>query len=597
MNIVKNKKGFSLIETVIAIGVFVMFVIGIYGGIQMIYKIVYRSRMVVLENGILNEEIEVMHNIQYQDIGIIGGSPAGIFTHFATTTRNGIDFSVTRTIRSIDDPADGTIGGTPNDTSPADSKFVQVEISCNSCQQQKPLSFSTRLSPQYLETAQNNGALLVQVFDASAHPVSGATVHITAPTVTPAIDMTDTTNLQGVLSIVDLPPGIGAYNITVTKSGYTTNGTLQPTVSIPNPVNPPVSIVAQNVAQASYMIDLTSTILISTMNGTCDVIPNATIGIKGTQLLGVNPDTLKIDTSFTTNGSGLATLSSYYWDNYVLTPSGYDIKGAIPMVPVNVLPGSAQSVQLILGANTTYSMLISVLDDVSEQPLSSSTVRVVSPAPYDETKQTGAGYIRQTDWSGGSGQVTMGNNRKYFSDNGAVDVTVSSGNIKLKKVGSNYLTDATLESSTYDLGTSAHYISILWQPMTQPTSTGSNAVRWQIASSNSSTPSTWSYKGPDGTGSTYYNSNSVGISSVHEGNRYVRYKLFLHTDSNKTTPLLSDVKISYTNSCMPPGQVYFGSLTANTHQVYVSAVGYQDYVSDIVVDGDEFFTVKMTKSN
>ncbi|MEK7644146.1 MAG: prepilin-type N-terminal cleavage/methylation domain-containing protein [Patescibacteria group bacterium] len=590
-----NKKGFSLIETIVAIGVFVMFAVGIYEGIQMIYKIVYRARMVVLENGVLNEEIELMRNIAYADVGIVGGSPAGIFTRVATTTRNGIDFTVTRTIRSVDDPSDGTIGGSPNDTSPADYKLAQVEVACASCRQQKSLFFSTRITPRYLETTTNNGSLLVQVFDASAHPIAGATVHITAPTVVPAIDLTDTTNANGMLSIVDLPPGNGAYNIEITKSGYTENGTLASTQAIPNPINPPISVVAQNVVSVSYMIDKVSALAVSTIGSACEVIPNATVAIKGTQLWGINPDVYKVNTNFTTNAVGSATLSSYIWDVYLLTPSGYDIKGAIPMVPVNILPGVTQPVQLILGANTTYSLLVSVVDDATGQPISDASVRVVSAAPYDDSKITGAGYIRQTDWSGGSGQAVMVNAAKYFSDSGAVDATGSPGNLRLKKSGSNYLLNGWLESSIFDLGVEAHYISFLWQPMTQPVATGADPVRWQLATSVTSTPPTWDYLGPDGTATTYYTANDLNISAVNEGNRFARYKLFLRTASNKSTPLVSDMTISYTNSCTPPGQVYFGTITANTHQVYVSATGYQNYASEITVDGDEFFTIRLAK--
>jgi prepilin-type N-terminal cleavage/methylation domain-containing protein len=40
MSICLNKKAFSLLEAVIAIAIFVMFAMGVYGGIQLIFKII-----------------------------------------------------------------------------------------------------------------------------------------------------------------------------------------------------------------------------------------------------------------------------------------------------------------------------------------------------------------------------------------------------------------------------------------------------------------------------------------------------------------------------------------------------------------------------
>lgn len=98
-----NKKGFGLVESVVATGVFLTFALGVYGGIQTVFKIVYQSRLRISETTILNEQIEIIRNMSFHDIGIVNGSPAGILEKEINIIRNNISFDVVRTIRYIDD--------------------------------------------------------------------------------------------------------------------------------------------------------------------------------------------------------------------------------------------------------------------------------------------------------------------------------------------------------------------------------------------------------------------------------------------------------------------------------------------------------------
>ncbi|KKW42714.1 MAG: hypothetical protein UY92_C0004G0050 [Candidatus Magasanikbacteria bacterium GW2011_GWA2_56_11] len=585
--------GFSLLEIVIALGVFAIFVLGIYAGIQTVYRIVYQARVQIIESGILNEQVEFVRNLSYFDVGLENGSPAGVMARTATTTKNGIEFTLTRTVRSIDDPYDGTIGGTPNDTAPADYKLVEIAVICVSCGQKAARTVTTTVAPKYLENNADNGALFIRVFDAAAVPVSGASVHLSAPAANPAIDLTDTTGNDGMLKLVDLPPGVGIYNIAVSKPGYTSEQTRVESESLPNPFHPPASVVAQSVSEVSFTIDRVSSFTASTMDTLCDPIGNVRVGIEGSRVIGTEPDTLKVDTTFVTDGSGAKTLADYEWDVYTFSPSGYDIAGSIPSVPLDLPPGVDQPVQLILRPNTAYSLLVSVRDNITKQPVSQATVHVTSTAGYDESAVTGVGYIRQTDWSGGSGQAAMAETTRYWSDDSGVDTLESPGNIYLRHLGSDYVGLGSLESSTFDLGVAADYISLLWEPFSQPAPAGAAPVRWQIATASTTDPEAWEYRGPDGTGGSYYTPTATAVNTVHNGDRYVRYRLWLSTVSSTYSPLISDMTLSYTNSCTPPGQAYFGGLSSGTHTVEVTVPGYQTYRSDVLVGGDTYFTVEL----
>lgn len=163
----------------------------------------------------------------------------------------------------------------------------------------------------------------------------------------------------------------------------------------------------------------------------------------------------------------------------------------------------------------------------------------------------------------------------------------------LKKVGNDYYTSGVLESSTFDLGLAANYISLTWEPLSQPAQTGVDPVRFQIATSNSSTPVTWDYLGPDGTTSTYYTATDGAINQIHNGNQYVRYKVYLQTAAVTHTPTVSDITVSYTNSCTPPGQSYFGSLANEQYTVDINKAGYQPHTSTVTASGETRLIIDM----
>lgn len=591
----KSISGFSLLEVMIGVAVFALFAVGIYSGIQLVFKIVYNSRIKILESGILNEQIEIIRNMPFEQIGIVNGSPAGVLERTVTTTRNNINFTVTRSIRNIDDPYDGVIGGTPNDTAPADYKLVQVEIICVSCNQQTPAFLSTLVAPKNLEGNLNHGALFIQVFDANAVPVQGAIVHLVSTSTNPTIDLTDTTDNEGMLRIVDLPPGIGVYQISVNKTGYTTDQTMISTVSNPHPTKPGVSVVAQDITNISFSIDKVSGLQVYSINKSCQVVGNVGFNFLGTKMIGLEPDVFLVDQSITTNGSGYYSLPNLVWDNYGFRPSGYDLIGVIPSVPIVLPPDVEQPVQLILGSATANSLLVQVRDSITGQPLSSSTIRL-SATGYDQTKATGVGFVNQTNWSGGSGQLDYIDETKYAADDGKVEINSLAGDLKLKKVGQNYVSSGWLESSIFDLGVEANFVNVIFNPASQPEEVGADSLRLQMATSNTSTPTNWDYFGPDGTVSTYYDPANIVIDDINNNNRYFRYKVYLNTLSATNTPTLSDVSFTYVTSCTPPGQAYFGGLVNQVYNLEVSHPGYQTSTQAVTISDDMIVGVDLSAS-
>ena len=91
------------------------------------------------------------------------------------------------------------------------------------------------------------------------------------------------------------------------------------------------------------------------------------------------------------------------------------------------------------------------------------------------------------------------------------------------------------------------------------------------------------FRSPDGTASTYYNISDADINSIHDGDRYFRYKLFLQTINTNFTPNLSEVSFTFTSGCVPPGQVLFKNMESGTYLLIASSTGYATF-SDANVD-------------
>lgn len=577
-------KGFGLIESLIGVTVFIVIAVSVYGIYARLFEGTDYSEAKISATALASEQIEIIRNLPYADVGLIGGIPLGKIKHVQNITRSGDKFTVRTTIRNVDNPFDGTLGGTPNDLSPADYKLVQIDITCDNCKNFSPLSFATNVGPKNLETASTNGALFVRVFDANGIPISGAAVHIENNSASPAIVIDDSTNKDGMLQIVDAPPGVNVYEISVTKSGYTSDRTYPPGApSNPNPTKPHATVAVQQVTQLSFTIDHASTMSVSSLTETCTAVPGINFSMSGTKLIGTAPDVLKYSANHVTDSGGRKTISNLEWDTYNInfTDTDYDLSGSIPLSPIIIDPGATQNVKFVVSPKNPSSFLVTVKDAATGLPLSDADVRLYKSG-YDNTLITNRGFIKQTDWSGGSGQNTFTDPAMYFESDGNISDSSPAGEIKLKQIFGEYQSSGTLTSSTFDVGSPGNFYSIEWQPASQPPDVGANGARFQIATNNDN--ATWNFIGPDGTPGTYYTTSNSNINSVNNNSEYLRYKVFLETASTTWTPDIADVYITFASSCVPPGQVFFTGLQEGNYTLDISKTGYQNYSAPVEID-------------
>ncbi|MEK7567599.1 MAG: carboxypeptidase-like regulatory domain-containing protein [Patescibacteria group bacterium] len=583
--------GMSLLEIIIGVSVFLIIALAVYESYAGLLNLVRISRVKITASNLANEQFEIARNLPYSEVGVIGGVPNGVIPATQNLVRDGIPFVVEAFVRNTDDPFDGTIGGIPNDLSPSDYRLIEIRITCPSCNNFSPLTFIGRVAPRNLEAASTNGSLFVRVFDANGLAVPQANVHIVNNSVVPVVNLNEETNNQGVFQLIDAIPAVDTYEITVSKSGYSSETTYAPggvVVDVPN--KPHSTVVLQNVTQTSFAIDRISTINVSTLRSNCAVVPNVGLSIVGVKTIGTLLDVpvVKYSSNQTTDSLGNRSISNLEWDTYniSLNDGTYDLSGTISPLPVSLSPNSSQNVTLIAANKNPNALLVTVKDAATGLPVTDASVQLSNGGGYNVTKFTNQGFLNQTGWQGGGGQNDFAtDNTKYLSSDGNIEDNLPPGELGLKQVFGLYQTHGELISSTFDTGSASNFYQLLWVPNNQPVETGNPNVRFQIATESTNDAGTvWIFKGPDGTASSYYTTGNQNINISHNGDRYLRYKLILDTANNTFSPSISDVSFTFTSSCVPPGQVLFDGLSNGTYTYVVSKTGYQTYTANVEVN-------------
>lgn len=588
--------GFTLVEAIVGIAIFSLLASGVLGAILALQQSVKVARERTELASLVSADLEVVRNLPYAQVGTMNGNPSGSLpdlTNKRSIIIEGRTYYIYYEVTYFDDPADGTaLAGT--DPAPADYK--QVKMFIQSSFTPTVTTILTNVVPKGLEGTQNAGALLLKVFNAQGQPVVGANLHITNVSLTPNIVLDRQTDSLGNWVEVGLPPSVNGYHIVATKSGYSSDATYPLTAQNPNPTKPDATVAVGQVTQVSFSIDLLANLTVKTLDQKCQLVNGVNINVAGAKLVGTSPNVYKYDQNLT-SALGQIVLNNIEWDTYtptLLTGQNLMVVGTSPIQQIDVLPGTSQVFTMLLGTQTTNSLLVIVKDAITGAALEDAQVHLQKggSTPQDYYSLTGGSVWTQSSWVGGSGQATFTDITKYFTDDGNVDINSAPTGVRLDKASGNYAAAGTLESSTFDTGTDqTNYTTLTWLPTSQdPAAT----LKFQVAVNNDN--ATWNYVGPDGTAATYFTASGTSLHVSSDGNRYIRYKAFLSTTANNKTPVLTSLTLNYVAGCFSPGQSVFQSLTAgNNYTLDVTLSGYQTQtVNSLNISGNQVVQILLS---
>lgn len=586
--------GFTILEVVVGVFIFTILVAGVLGAISALTRSVKAAREKTELASLVSADLEVVRNLPYVQVGTVNGNPSGSLPDASnprTVTIEGRAYRIYYEVTYFDDPADGTavLG-----TDPSAADYKQVKMFVESTVTSTRTTIVTNIAPKGLEGTQNAGALLLKVFNAVGTPVPNASIHITNTAITPNIVLDRTTDSSGNWTEVGLPASVNGYHVTVTKTGYSTDQTYPITAQNPNPVKPDATVLVGQVTQVSFAIDALSNLTVRTLDQKCQSINGVNINVAGAKLIGTAPNVYKFNQNYT-SAAGQIALTNIEWDTYtptLLSGQNLMVIGTSPIQQIDVLPGTSQTFTLILGPQSTNSLLVIVKDASTGAALEGAQVHLQKggSTAQDYYGITGGSVLVQQDWTGGPGQVEFTSTNSYFSDNGGIDVNSAPTGVRLKKISGDYVATGILESSTFDTGTdTSNFTTLTFAPAAQDDAA---ELRFQLAANNDGT--TWNYGGPDGTAATFYTVSGSNISTSLDGNRYIRYKAFLKTyDEDHITPILTSLNINYVSGCFSPGQSVFLSLTSgNNYSLDVTLPGYQTQtINSLNISGNQVLQV------
>ena len=536
-----------------------------------ILDVIGRTRIHTLATSLINKQVEIIRNMPYDSVGIAGGYPVGVLPASTTIAYEGQQFVVNYFVRNVDDPFDGMAGRNPGDTAPADSRIVELQVQCPTCFRFVPVVFTTLVAPQNLESNTRNGSLFVTVFDASGQAVSGANVHVRNTKVSPSITIDDTTSAGGRLQLVDVPTSTNGYEITVSKTGYTTAQTYSASSTNPNPTPGHATVATQQVTSASFAIDRVSAINVQTHDVMCQAVPAVRMTQQGQKVIGTGPNYYLYQKVFTTDSAGQSARTGLFWDTYSFVggDAAYDIAGSAPLVPLTIGPNETTALNLLVKPKAANALLVTAV--TSAGVIIPDVTLSLTKTGYSSTTITGQEQYSETSWAGA----------RYGAQDGNVSDSSPAGELRLIQTGGVYptSTNSFVESNSIDFGTSSViFAGLSWLPVNQPAGT---SLKLQLATANASS-GPWTYTGPDGTSGTFYTATS-SLSTQYDGKQFLRYKAFLNTTDETLTPSLQDIAISFASGCTARGQALFSGMSTGSYTITATKTGYQPTTTTVSV--------------
>lgn len=579
-----GQKGATLLDTVVGVALMLVVFLGIYATFQLSIDVISNNKARAGAIALAGARMEYLRSLPYDQVGTAGGIPSGTVPQIETVSQNGVNYTRRTLVRYADDPKDGS-GAADQNSITADYREVRVELSWIARTGARSVVVAGRISPPGIEQAVSGGTLSIIAVNASALPVMDAQVRIYNPGLNPQVDVTTYTNASGTVSFIGAPAGSG-YQITVSKTGYSTARTYDATAQNTNPTPGHLTVVNNQTTQATFAIDVLGSITVYTykqiQTGTWQDLFTDSTKIATTTSTEVSGGRLRFSGNppyppeGTAQSVAIAPSLLYGWKQLTWndvepteTEVFYQIRtfDGAQLIPDSVLPGNS------LGFSTS---------PVNLSTISTTTYPGIRLGAILKTKNPGAPTPSIDDWS-----VTY--------DYGPEPLLNLSFSLRGdKQVGSGPSGTLYKYNQVHSSGDYAGIVlnSMEWDNYT--ITVDGAATNYDIASSCGPQPQ-WLSPGASLTTRLYmatHTSNSLLIDV-----RNAAGDLLQNASARLQKNSSGYDQTKTTDGC---GQAFFGGLTAggqgqgNSYSITVTAVGYQPYsATGVEVSGQSRLSVEL----
>ncbi|HWH16526.1 MAG TPA: carboxypeptidase-like regulatory domain-containing protein [Candidatus Paceibacterota bacterium] len=256
-------RGMSLVDVLVGSALILIVFVALLGLLRASLLVSSSAKAKAGATTVATTQLEYLRSLAYDDVGTVGGIPAGSVPQFATTTLNDIPYSVRTFVQYVDDPKDGLAGADSNGIT-TDYKRTRVTVTYVFRGEEREVALISNIAPPGIETNAGGGTIRVEVVDAVGSPVSGASVRIYNPSLAPQVDFTTFSDIDGVVLLGGAPTSTD-YRITVSKDGYSTAETYARDATNANPAPGYLTVAANQTSTLTFAIDQLGTLVLTTL--------------------------------------------------------------------------------------------------------------------------------------------------------------------------------------------------------------------------------------------------------------------------------------------------------------------------------------------
>jgi len=335
-----NQNGFTIVELVIgvvALGIIAISMLGLFTALVNSALITKRRAVAVT---LATNQMEYLKSLPFNSLAVVGGSFYSPSPLPATTTKtlNGVPYTIKTDIDYVDDAFDGCTtyptqelkqvycrnyppptGAPAVDSNPQDYKIINVTVFDKN--NSKLAEVDTEVSARVSETASTTGALFIKVQDDNGNPVQGANVNVSNSTLSPAVNLNDLTDSNGMSIFYGLTPDTNGYDyvVSATNSGYSNLTTIAPSGTLqPNFPNQQIFTQLPSFVTLTINPQGANSIVVETTDVSGSPLANVKIYIKGGYKKYIASNNTSYyydnmtpsDTRPTTSGGGFASISN-----------------------------------------------------------------------------------------------------------------------------------------------------------------------------------------------------------------------------------------------------------------------------------------------
>jgi hypothetical protein len=300
---IKSEDGSMLIEGLIALALLLIIVTSMVPIFTLTSKSTSNNKMQTIAYNAATAEIERVKSLDYDDVGLVNGSPAGVLTRDADKTIEGLAFHVVTNVKWVDDSTDG-LATDGTDPDGRDYKAVKVTYSWDGVFGHKDLTLNTIIARESEESAILGGNIIVTVRDPQGNPIEDAVVQITAG---PGLSnpVTAYTDEHGEVIFYSLAVSVSAndYTLQASKTGLVGQPKLNPL---------PSTVVLGSTTNVSFTLDMPGRLIVHLVDtDTVEITTSSKITLQSGDMNA---------TDYTSASGGPFEVDNLYPGTYQITP-------------------------------------------------------------------------------------------------------------------------------------------------------------------------------------------------------------------------------------------------------------------------------------